>query len=293
MGTYKRGEKYWGEAQELLCQQWLTADTKQQYQIYNALLPKLNRMVELIGNRYFSIATSQRLSELKKDAIQEVFLKLKLYHQNKVKNKNGAYSFCGMIIKHYLHEVIVINGQRQKNTILEYTDDYEALDIKSGIEYYQKPEIDFKAISTYFKQKRVDIEGRKERLIKRWESKRIKTNYDKSTFTRVKNKYDKWLLICDLSLIFIEKHKSADVNHMAEYCFLNSDLKRSTVITAFLKMFKVNATIPDDDVNTADIKKGLNMYNDDYVPIQNKWRRRQYIKRKKTEGKDLIQYRYF
>lgn len=291
MSNYKRGHKYWSIKQEQLCLQWVSATTQSEFtRIHNALLPQLNHMCELIMQRYFSIPASQH-TDLKRDTVQEVFLKLKKYQPNR--GAAGSYSFCSMIIKHYLHERVVIYGQRLKVTELEFSGDYDLLDTAKGIEYYQKPEIDFKPIIDYFIQKKEKTIKRYNNAAKNWEKKQNKTNYDKHNFKRTNEKLMKWIIICDLSVEFINKFQSADANQIAEYCFLNSDYKLSTVVNAFEHMFKLNVTIRDDNRESADEKKGLNMYNDDYTGEVNIWHKRQYNKKRMDNNKISNDYSYF
>jgi len=292
MSTHVRGKQYWGEKQERLCQQWLSADTKQQFQIYKGLLPALNQMSEMIMNRYFAVPTSQRQTELKKDAIQELFLKLHLYHPDKVKNKNGAYSFCSMIIKHYFYEVLVAQPTwvKQIEKRFVYIDEYD--EYVKPLEYAEKPKIDYNRLLSHFKTLKLKVEREYAKALKNAKRKVIPKKY--------KHKIE----IVELTCEFIEKFDSFNGAAVVDYIYLNQksgELLKSTIAYYFRQTFgmNINVGVNLEGKNDIDWKVDLRRNNrisyiqDDTPPNESIHAKRGREKTTKKNHPEIDLYRYF
>lgn len=161
MSNYIRGKIYWGEKQEALCRQWLTANTEiEKTAIYKALQPQLNTMVETIMQRYFSVPYA-RQSELKQDCITDVFIKLHRYNPQVSK----SYSYCSMLIKHYIHDVMVYQPNRTCDIKYDYRDEMDEESVP--IEYYEKDIPDYKAVVKHFEKLRDEYIEMQKRAEKR------------------------------------------------------------------------------------------------------------------------------
>jgi hypothetical protein len=288
MGSYKRGHQYWGEKQELLCQQWVSAATQQEFtKIHGALLPQLNQMCEMIMNRYFHVPTAQRQSELKKDAIQELFIKLKHYQVGK--SKSGAYSFCGMVIKHFLYEVLVQQSRWKKNVInnFDYSDSYS--ENAKPIDYGENFQINIEAILSHFQTLKAKV-IREDRIVRK-----------KSKRAEKMKKCGTQLEILDLCEEYVNKFGNFNGAGVSDYIYLNSktNLQKSTISYYFRQLFglilKVNLELDGND-DLEEYKadgRFSNYFQDDVTPNENKFKIRHMRKQKDKKYGDRDKYAYF
>lgn len=287
MGTYKKGHNYWNEKQEDLVLAWTTATTQSEYtRIHNALRPALNFMSELILNRYFSCPFA-RQNEIKADAVQHCFLLMNKYHPSKVKNTNGAYSFCSMVIKHYYMDELV-NSKDLVKVIYNKLDYYDELPPESKpIDYGENVELPREMILSHFNELL-----KKERYLLVQEKKK----YLRSKRVPRTRKMENNIAILKLAIEFVEKFNSFDAAALADYIYLNQNeklnLKKTTIVYYFRKHFKVDVVVnanSKDDKNKVNSK--YNYLQDDFVPIdfKKKWR----VRNARIRLKERKEYEYF
>lgn len=272
---------YWGEAQEKLCRQWLSASTAQeQSRIYNALLPKLNEMAVQIMGRYFSVP-SQRQTELKQDCVEEVFLKLKLYNPDK--GRSGSYNFCGMIIKHYLMDVLVNKPQwiKHMDNKMVYIDQYD--EYVKPLEFKLEDDFDYDMLLDLIKEKKAGFKS---------ELAQIKKYGNVLDLTHK-------LEMLDLCAEFVSKYNC--FNGAAVVYYIQVNTKHQVKINSIVRRFReIFGLIKTKEINLEG-KEGSNFdgdnrhgyFQDDVVPTQNKHRRRQNLKAIKKKIGDYNQYEYF
>ena len=285
MGTYKQGNLYWNQKHEALVLQWTTATTEIEYtRIHNALRPALNFMAELILNRYFTCPFA-RQNEMKADAVQHCFLLMKKYHPSKVKNKNGAYSFCSMVIKHYYMDNLVTINDR-KNVVYNKLDYFDELPPEAQpIDYGETKELPTQRILSHFK----DILAKtKYELVQE-----IKVYRRSKRVPRVERFKTRIELITRM-IEFIEKYNSLDAASMADYVFIhqNRKLKKTSVGNYMRKICNVNVVVNLAAKDRDSVKdKKYDYIQDDYVPadLQDKWKRRS----KRKTDKEVMKYNYF
>lgn len=273
MSNYIRGKIYWGEKQEALCRQWLTANTEiEKTAIYKALQPQLNTMVETIMQRYFSVPYA-RQSELKQDCITDVFIKLHRYNPQVSK----SYSYCSMLIKHYIHDVMVYQPNRTCDIKYDYRDEMDEESVP--IEYYEKEEPDYKAVIKHFEKLRdeyIEMQKRAE--------KRLANNPKKLKESTKKN--HGYIQMFDRCIEYIEKFQNANPNLMAEYAkAITPNKSNENIRNKFYRLFKVTVTIPHDKEKSSMDKRGYDYIDDDFTPNENRnaWKTRTYRRYKKNK----------
>jgi len=266
-----RLKQYWREKHEALALRWCSANTDSECtEIYIALKPNIIYLSRQIMQRYFSVAQAKQ-EDLLQDCSTEVFLRLKKYFNPQ---KQKAYSFCSMIAKHYLYEEAVRIPNVKEKPEIEFLDEQNENDtidnrFSEGIEYPTAREIDFKAVSDFFIQKREKVQRKLDSLKLRMKTGKDIQKYEKYTYGNVIAKYNRHLQSCDLGLEFVEKYQSANVNLMAEFVFLNSKFGEATTISYFNRLFGVFVTLHRDNHISTDEKKDLDYINDDWTPNQN------------------------
>jgi len=176
-----------------------------------------------------------------------------------------------------------------KRPDLEYTDEDYVLEDSEGIQYDIATEYDLQAVLKHFKSL-VDIYQRRiDSLDKRHKNGLNLSGKKKSTYTNVRKKHLQTINALQLCMEFIEKFQSINMVNMLEYVFLNSKLKRVTVVNMFSRMFGFSVTIPRDLYITKDEKKEYNMFNDDWTPIESAFHKRQ-KKKNNQKNYDVISY---
>ena len=273
MSNYIRGKIYWGDKQEALCRQWLTANTEiEKTAIYKALQPQLNTMVETIMQRYFSVPYA-RQSELKQDCITDVFIKLHRYNPQVSK----SYSYCSMLIKHYIHDVMVYQPNRTCDIKYDYRDEMDEESVP--IEYYEKDIPDYKAVVKHFEKLRdeyIEMQKRAE--------KRLANNPKKLKESTKKN--HGYIQMFDRCIEYIEKFQNANPNLMAEYAkAITPNKSNENIRNKFYRLFKVTVTIPHDKEKSSMDKRGYDYIDDDFTPNENRnaWKTRAYRRYKENK----------
>jgi hypothetical protein len=108
---------YWDYNQEEYVFQWLSANTRQQFNIYSNLYKSVRHMATQILHRYF-IPTSD-FDEVRDDAVNHLFCRM---HKFNPELGYTAYSYCQTILKNYYHEVCR-NKTMNFTVKIEYIDD--------------------------------------------------------------------------------------------------------------------------------------------------------------------------
>lgn len=287
MGTYVRTKKYWTEKEEMAVLGWVSATTEQEYFKYYYLLDtKLRFMCELIMNRYFSIPAA-RQNELKNDAVQHCFLNLKNYRPHKVVNNNGGYSFCSMLIKHYIYEVTVLR-KKSKSVVdnnLEYLD--EMPESAMPIAYAEKEQINYNEVIEFFQI----LEKKTEKKLKR----EMKANPSR-TYRQTRRE----IRICQLCVEYVRGYNDLSPANLLDYIYAHLDekVKRTAIAYSLRKMLKL--TTMKNLLNFESTEKGgisdakYSYIQDDVTPNQNKFQRRDRVKKnKKIIYEDYVKYSYF
>jgi hypothetical protein len=288
VAQYKRGHNYWNEKHEDLVLAWTTATTQSEYtRIYNDLKPALNFMAELILNRYFSCPFHQQ-NEMKADAVQHCFLLMKKYHPSKVRNKNGAYSFCGMILKHFYLERLVLDKEMKKvvHNKLDYLD--ELPPEAEPIDYGESLQIPKDTILSHFNELLSKAKYNYVQEIKRCR---------RSKKTPRVRKHRVSLEILKLCKEFVEKYDSFNPSAMADYIYLNQskefNLAKTTITYYFRREFGVNVVVGMEARDlTYKVDERYNYLQDDFTPMDKErmWSKRS--KRKKEMEKEKEKYLY-
>ena len=264
---------YWGEREELLCKQWLTATTQIEFTaIYKALQTPLNKMAESIMRKYFAVPASKQ-DEMLDDCKQEVFIKLNRFNPQISK----SYSFCSMVIKHYLHQKMVYEPNRTCDIKYDYRDEMDEESVP--IEYYEKEEPDYKAVIKHFEKLRdeyIEMQKRAE--------KRLANNPKKLKESTKKN--HGYIQMFDRCIEYIEKFQNANPNLMAEYAkAITPNKSNENIRNKFYRLFKVTVTIPHDKEKSSMDKRGYDYIDDDFTPNENRnaWKTRTYRRYKENK----------
>lgn len=272
-------ENYWGEAEEQACQLWaLSATTKQQSEIYRFLYKKLLRMSEIIANRYFNVPPS-RLQELKEECVIEVFLKLHLYQTNRA--KSGSYSFCSLLIKHYIMDVIVTKPKAIKNgnNLLDYIENYDGH--QQTIDYGNTFDFDEDEVIKILTEKRKNIEeALKRKMILAERNFRLhKTPKPNTRIIEMKIK------ILNIMIEYIQKYHNLNASNIADYIYNyeGNDISKGRIGEYLRDLFKKRISVSVKDGFSIDDK--YNWFDDDVTPNEEKWR-----KRSKKKKKDLASF---
>jgi hypothetical protein len=176
-------------------------------------------MCEIISHRYFSVPFAVE-KEYYKEAINEVFLKLKQFDPQKGK----AYSFCGMVIKYFYYNKFVA-GKTKKVLDLEYVDDYEPID--NGKSLY----VDNEILDTE------GILGHLETLENRIKTK-IRREFDgQRTLTLMKA--ENLLEVLSLCKEYVRKFDDFNTYGVAEYVVNNTSHGSATIGNFFNELFGV------------------------------------------------------
>ena len=278
MGNYKRGNQYWNTKHEDLCKAWLSATTEIQYtRIHNDLRPTLNYMGELILNRYFSVPNASQQLELKKDAINFLFLRMKDFKPE----KGTGYNFCGMIIKRYYYDRLVLKSERlfTMEGKIDYLDDLPETPIE-----YEQTEIDYDRVLDYFKKLHFKLKK---------EYKKIMKLYPKREPVILK----RYVIFTGLCIEYIEKYKDFSPANIADYIYCNSPYNdKQGIVHFFKKMLNLNLgknsiSFQNTDKNKSDDR--FSYINDDNPPNADKWSVRDKMRRLKNKYEDITDYSYF
>jgi hypothetical protein len=263
-------EVYWTIREELLVLQWLTANTQgEQSRVYLALVPKINRVIEHIMQRYFSIPVSQQ-TILKKECVNEVFLGLYKYNST----KQRAFAFVGMLAKHFIYTQVVLKPKTKKQIMFDNNYGDTEFENAREIYYENKNEVEIeselKEVINFFKNKRKEIEIRMKTI-----------KYDKKRNRIITQKNE--LILVDLSIEFLQKFKSLNIDAMGEYVIINSNISKNSAHYIFRKLFNVQITIFNDNFIFKRERKIDNNNNivDDYGAVDGFYQYTYYRKQRK------------
>ena len=289
MGNYSKGV-YWKQEQEELCKQWLSATTEIEYtRIYNALVSSVNKVAEIVLNRYFSVPVWQQQLEIRNDAVQHFFLKLKDF-----KPETGtAYSYVGLICKHFYLDNLVINKEKytRMHNQTEYIDDYD--EHSTPIQYEQSEPIDYDRVIKFLKAKKL-ILAKKDKALRK-----AKRGYKPVIFQRE-------MAYIDVIIEYIEKFQDITPASIADYvvynCEKNDIIKIGTVyylrkiMGIETKRSKKNKNNPTLNFESTGKGKKVDKYNyllDDTPPNESKFRRRNNMDSLRKKYPDIDMYSYF
>ena len=287
---------YWTDKHENLCLRWFSATTQQEYsQIYKELVPAMNHMAELIMNRYFSVPLSKQL-QYKKDAVQEAFVKLKEFDTSKVKNNNGAYSWCSLIIKRFYYDIELKKGYAS-HVKLEYTDNLNELDSNYTHDFnfdYNQEKENTRLMISYIESKKREFEKIRDNLETQLKTKR------RTAFNQLK-KYKSLLKVCDLCIEFITRFETITFAQMADYCRLNNEKESISLITIrvyFIEMFGYNVPFTLRQEGNKNVIRKLEEKDKEFSPLDDdtppNWITKQSDRRnklrKKTENVDYFPF---
>ena len=219
---------YWNDKHQQLCVDWLSADTKQQYKIFNELSPALKQMIEIINNRYYNVPFNKK-DELEEDTLNHVISILNKYDPEKQK----AYSWLGTIIKYYIYDQVVMKiGQGMPTDSIE-----EYMPEDKPIEYYQKS-YDKEALIDRLQEVKSGIENEME-LDSRKRIKIIKGGYTKVRYELVHASFIKRIKILELMIEYTEKFERFNNLEVLEYIVHNSDITTTNAVYHIHNMFGI------------------------------------------------------
>jgi hypothetical protein len=242
MSNKTRKGIYWTEVEENLVLQWLSANTLQEYRIYNALHPKIYRMQEIILHRYFSYS-SARHTEIMRDCCDHVFLQLRMFKPDRDKK---AYSFVQTVIKNYCLDMLVNSKKREKNEMYQDTNKLEldSTEILDNVpDVLIVPETNYFVDVQELRQKAIerlendlaivrnDLKDLREEIYKTKGRKRISR---KIWLNRSKNRIKRREYL-KLAIKFFKTHQSMHINHNAfnDYIYENSMTLYASTVDGF------------------------------------------------------------
>lgn len=213
---------YWKPKHQELCEQWLTATTKQQYHIYDKLHGVLSIMAEIICKRYYNVSFSEQ-QDIIEQSINEVFLQLHKFNPKRSK----AYSFCGMIIKQKIYDLTVRQDNRVMTIHYELPEDFESLQIPNEIP--EETLFDKEALLKRFKTLKIKVkQGMAQQQVDR----------EKRGYPAIpKPKGESLLLVLNLCSEFINTYEDFSSINIADYLYNNSELSRGTLSLYLNELF--------------------------------------------------------
>lgn len=280
MGNYRKGHNYFTSKHQDLCKQWLTATTEIQYtRIHNELRTTLNYMGELILNRYYAGLNASQQSELKQDAVNFLFLRLKDFNPE----KGTAYNYCGMILKRYYYDKLILKKERlfTMDGKIDFLDDLpeNAIPVQ-----YEQTEIDYDRVLDFFKKLHFKLNK---------EYKKIMKSYP----TREPVILKRYVIFTELCIQYVEKYKDFSPANIADYIYYNSPYNdKQGIVHFFKKMLNLNLgknsiSFESTDRNKTDDR--FSYINDDNTPNSDKWSVRDKMRRLKIKYEDITDYSYF
>lgn len=260
--------------------QWLSATTEIQYtRIHNELRTTLNYMGELVLNRYYAGLNSSQQLELKQDAINFLFLRMKDFKPE----KGTGYNFCGMILKRYYYDRLVLKSERifTMDGKLDYLDD---LPETATPVQYEQTEIDYEMVLNFFKK--LDLKLKKEY------KKTVKLNPRREPVF-----LNRYLVMTKLCIEYIEKFENFSPAPLADYIYANSEYKdKQLIVYFFKKMLNLNFGKNQISFQSTERNKSEERFSyilDDYTPDTDKWNRRENVRKMKTKYENYDLYGYF
>jgi hypothetical protein len=242
--------EYWKEnINKELCNEFTTADTKRQLEIYNKLKLPLFNICNSLCQKYFSIGTTRR-DEMIKDTINHVFLTLKFY-----KYPMSSFTYCSVVAKNYMMDNIVKFPQAKLKVELTYVDDYIPIDNGNYL-IYEKDEIDIEAILSI-------LETRKLKVIQDYN---FKVNNPKAiNINASKTKKDNLVKVINACIEFCNKFECFTSSSVLDYCHHQTGLCRITCGTYIKELFGVYIQT-DERLHQHDNNKKISLVQDDHTP---------------------------
>ena len=237
---------YWNKNHQRWCEMFVTADTRQEFYLYEKLHGGLVEMFGNICRRYFSISFA-RQDDLQEDCIQHVMLQIKTHYKPE---RQKAYTFAGTCIRNWLHDKIVRKYVTHYESTVLPIGEYD--EINQPIQYGENIEIDIEAVRNRFKEIRKTIPLRYAE---------IKTN----------NLYT----VLDACMEFIEKYESLNTYAMAEYVIEKTGIQTMKVSYYFYDLFGFHVKANRTDRYYRSDKNGHDFWNDDWCPKDNAYTGRQ------------------
>lgn len=132
---------YWTEVEDKYFIQWFKGTEKEKVQAYNKLIGKLNYMAKNILHKYYVGAASDWRKE--KELVEEAVNHLLLNGNYDESRKTTIYSYASAVIKHRLHDFIVMSKNYVKNIIIDKNYDTSSSENEYVFEdYCETPEFD-------------------------------------------------------------------------------------------------------------------------------------------------------
>ena len=294
-------KKYWGAIEDNLIHTYFdTGATRiQKFYAINAVLPKLQKMAEIILKRYFPMHNKSLSQEYINDAISHLFTNARFDS-----DKGSVYSYLSAIIKFYFMDKIVTEKKSTKrimdsavDTTLDVSDNekivqtfpnFDEFDYEERLEKLKKILVHFGKILN----KLTDLEELK--MEKHYKVVRRNNTYminDDIIFLKCIIKY--------FETYFLDSEINSD--SLVEYCYTNLDLKPNRIISLFKKYFgyykKISRVLNGKSkLDIREKKENLSFIQLDtpksnsysYVEMYNKHKRK-IIK----NADDIIRYQYF
>jgi len=230
---------YWNDKHEKLVKCWVSADTRQQFHIYNKLLNAVYQMAASILYRYY-----HKYDEIKiLEAISDLYINM--HHYNPDKGK--AYSFCQTLIKNNYNEAF--SQKKQRFLDLSYSDtlpeygfnqftDEDDKSYRKGLDKLYKSK-------DYLQYRLTDFTGNNAEMVS------------------LRNEY---VILSNLILFLIEyKDSDRNITAILENVAVMSCVSESLVNKHMLKYIGVSARPNYDRQSTIDKKyEKVGMLDDDY-----------------------------
>ena len=237
---------YWKPKHQHACLQWLSADTRQQYRIYNILHPALVEMAHVILKRYFSISfAKEKIYEA--EAINEVFIRLENYDCTKGK----AYTFCGMIIKQWYYDKEVTQYNTHFIT-LDFIDDYQPIEDYQSM-YDKHEEIDCLAVLKRLSEIRLKLLTEMKEAKEYW--------YVRNR----KPKVEKLISIVDCCEEYVIRFENFDFSGVIDYCRNKLNIPSGSFSIYLNDLFGVYGIINDYEYKK-EKNKHYSIVQDDFTP---------------------------
>lgn len=257
---------YWKPRHEALVMEWSSGDSRQQFRIYDELKPAIEKMIEIISNRYYAIPYS-RQDEYQADCLQFVFLSLMKYEPK----RQTSYAFMGYLIKNWYYDRLVRIGGNERLDVTSIEEHHpEAEPMTWDCNELDKDTL-IKILRTRIKDLNQEIENQSNHYITN------KGRYIEIQRERKNISITNRLIILNLLIEFIGKYDSFINKDVQDYLVYNTDLTLTSVTYYVNKMFGVHVKTGyklngDKDKRVSD--KYHDVINDDFCPNEDRWQRR-------------------
>lgn len=257
---------YWNQKHQKACEAWLSADTRQQFHIYNTLIGGMRELVENIMRRYFSIPESRRV-ETREDVINHIFMHLHLYKPERQK----AYTFCGTVARNKIYEFAVRIPNTVKVAHLQLLDgDFEyIMEEAQPIQYHTTYiDIDYDEVIKKLKSKKTEIQNQINAIVNR--------DRRKSWFIPECTKQKHLVKVLELMIEFIEKYENLEATNIVDYIhinYINQQTKKpydkKYIAYLFRELFSVSVGVRDESLTEE--KHRENWMFEDSTPLESEF----------------------